>query len=514
MKRRSGSKQAASKPAPPRPLVLGKAFARENDPNAPKGSQVPRVISFIVLLAILLLVGAVFFQVMAQFLVPLFLAAVLLVVFEPLHRWALWRLPGRPRIAALLTTVLILLVVLLPLAWLGWNAYIECYALLNPVKPPVASSVQGASKAPPSTNKTNAQQPPTAEIANVTSAPEATANTETPDDAEQNQLAEKLTHFAKKLQLGFARMTGITDTGPHIEKMVNWATGYAGNTAILVLRSVIGIVIGLVIMVVALYYFLADGPGMIRALMQLSPLDARYEQELLERFGSVSRAVVVAILLSALVQGSFAGIGYSLALPSGAFIFLLTLLTMICAMIPFVGAGLVWVPVCLWVLFYGEKVVDGQVTHDGNTLKAVVLAIYSAVVVSGVDNIIKPFVLHGQSNLHPLLALLSILGGVQVLGPVGILVGPMLVSFLQALLNMLRIELDSFGDEEVVEGDENGAKHKLAHAAAVAALEAVEDVAQAAANDEAEKLNGGTPTAVKAVSTGGQESPHSSKKRR
>ena len=177
--------------------------------------------------------------------------------------------------------------------------------------------------------------------------------------------------FATKLQLGFERMTGITDTGPHVEKLVNWATSYAGDVAVLAVRSVIGIVIGLAIMVVALYYFLADGPGMIRALMQLSPLDARYEQELLERFGSVSRAVVVAILLSALVQGSFAGIGYYLALPAGAPIFLLTLLTMICAMIPFVGAGLVWVPVCLWVLFYGEQIINGQVMHDGNTLTAV-----------------------------------------------------------------------------------------------------------------------------------------------
>ena len=62
------------------------------------------------------------------------------------------------------------------------------------------------------------------------------------------------------------------------------------------------------------------------------------------------------------------------------------------------------------------------------------------------DNVVKPYVLHGQSNLHPLLALLSVIGGVQVLGPLGILVGPMLVTFLQALLNMLQSELDSLGD--------------------------------------------------------------------
>jgi predicted PurR-regulated permease PerM len=68
-----------------------------------------------------------------------------------------------------------------------------------------------------------------------------------------------------------------------------------------------------------------------------------------------------------------------------------------------------------------------------------------------VDNLIKPLVLHGQSNLHPLLALLSVLGGVSALGPIGIIVGPMVVSFLQALLNMLHLELQDF--DRQAEGD-------------------------------------------------------------
>jgi predicted PurR-regulated permease PerM len=197
-------------------------------------------------------------------------------------------------------------------------------------------------------------------------------------------------------------------------------------------------------MVIGLYYFLADGPAMIDTVMDLSPLDYEYEQELLARFGEVSRAVVVATLLSAVVQGTLAGIGYSFALSPGSPIFLLTALTMATALVPFVGAAAVWICVVGWVYLYGERVVDGQlVTGDPTT--AIILGIYCTIVVSGIDNVIKPFILHGQSKLHPLLALLSILGGVQVLGPVGILVGPMLVSFLQALLNMLRKELDSFG---------------------------------------------------------------------
>ena len=65
--------------------------------------------------------------------------------------------------------------------------------------------------------------------------------------------------------------------------------------------------------------------------------------------------------------------------------------------------------------------------------------------VSTVDNVIKPIVLHGQSKLHPLLALLSVLGGVGALGPIGIFVGPIAVAFLQAALTMLQTELDTLG---------------------------------------------------------------------
>ena len=98
------------------------------EPSASQADNVyvPRVVSFLVLLTIILLLGIVFFRVMAQFIVPLFLACVLLVVFQPLHRWYQRKLPKWPRIAALLTTITILITVLVPTIYLGWNAYVEC----------------------------------------------------------------------------------------------------------------------------------------------------------------------------------------------------------------------------------------------------------------------------------------------------------------------------------------------------------------------------------------------------
>jgi predicted PurR-regulated permease PerM len=406
---------------------------------------VPRVISFIVLLAIILLVGAIFFQVMAQFIVPLFLAGVLLVVFQPLHAWTLNRLPGHPRVCAALTTVLILLVVLLPLTWLGWKAYVDFRAMLAPSTQRPAIH-QPATAAVPSARAPSNQQAASNQTATL---PATTADGTAAEPGDHKAaLATKLWNLADDFRHRVEDLAGVEILEEDMKRMVNRATTMVGSWLLTGVQSAIGVLISLAIMVISLYYFLADGPTMIRAVMHLSPLDSRYERELLERFGQVSRAVVVATLLSAVVQGALAGIGYYFALPKEAPIFLLTALTMVTAMVPFVGAAAVWICVCGWVYLYGERVVDGVTTHDGNWVTALVLAVYCTIVVSGIDNVIKPFVLHGQSKLHPLLALLSILGGVTVLGPIGILVGPMLVSFLQALLAMLRKELDSFGAEE------------------------------------------------------------------
>jgi predicted PurR-regulated permease PerM len=421
---------------------------------------VPRVISFLVLLGTVLLVGAVFFQVMAQFIVPLFLACVLLVVFQPLHAWMLQRLPRNPRIAALGTTVLILTFVLLPLTLLGWNAYLEFHSLwaspgrqiqaADGIRPEPVKDSPRVVLPGPDQQVINESESTDVETARSDESDQVEPIPDAIDTPEPQEVTDRIQQFATEFRAGFKRVVKFDLPTDVWRRGVDWAAGAATTLLISGVRSVVAVIVGLAIMVISLYYFLADGPAMIRTALDLSPLDSQYEEELLTRFGHVSRAVVVATLLSAVVQGSLAGIGYYWALPTGSPIFLLTAATMITAMVPFVGAAAMWIPVCVWVLLYGPHEVTGpdgvNIIEKGDWVTASILAVYSTVVVSGIDNLIKPFVLQGQSNLHPLLALLSILGGVQVLGPVGILVGPMLVSFLQALLEMLRKELDSFGE--------------------------------------------------------------------
>lgn len=250
----------------------------------------------------------------------------------------------------------------------------------------------------------------------------------------------KVAVFGNTLSVWLAELLNPTD------QEIRSLTGQLSAIAPGFLRSVGGktgallgnLMITVAITVIALYFFLADGPKMVQTLMRLSPLDDSHERELVTEFDRISRAVVLATLLSAIAQGLLAGFAFwliSLSLEEFSFVFSLTLLTTVLALVPFVGAASVWAPVSLWLFFHESP--DGS-SHQ---LAAILLAVYGTAVISMADNVIKPLVLHGQSNLHPLLALLSVLGGVQALGPIGILVGPMVVVFLQTLLNILHGEL-------------------------------------------------------------------------
>ncbi len=445
-----------------------------------------RMVSFFVLLGVILLLGAVFFRVMATFFVPLFLAALFVVIFRPVHRQILDRCKGRVSLAAGLTTTAILLIVLVPAVGVFTMAVIEGSSMITRL-----DVVTVKNRLAKLRSSLDLETPYAAHIRTIESALRQLYEAESfvaQRDRDFDRLVDHLSRRVQSLQSQLEqngsevsaqallaevqKLPGLTPgtidfeatvqvamrefrelklhlfggalhawlidlANPSDERIREWS-GKAFSVAQDWLLSIGGattafagrLVLGLVIMVISIFFFLLDGPRMLQAFMRLSPLDDRYEQELMREFDEISRAVVIATLLSAVVQGLLAGFGYWLAgLDS---VFLLMLLTMVMAMVPFVGAAAVWVPVTLWLYFYEER-----------TLAAIVMAIYGTLVISMADNVIKPLVLHGRSKLHPLLALLSVLGGVQVLGPIGILVGPMVVVFLQTLLNILHRELSS-----------------------------------------------------------------------
>ncbi|HVU90021.1 MAG TPA: AI-2E family transporter [Pirellulales bacterium] len=461
-----------------------------------------RIVSFIVLLTIAILVGALSFMVMSSFLLPMFLALVLAVIFRPLHKWFISRSAGHVRVAAGMTTSAILLIVLIPTLLILTRAAAEAFSLATELDPAVVRERLSQLR-----REFHLEMPPqnvqdtlaaigfyVDEIADGIELPnqpvdkipehlhqlEAQLNVihaqlalDDPKRVDESFNPEARQHIAASWQAFHDQETRLAEaindmplfTARFPETMAAYTTfreSLMGSQTVAWLRRQVNpdddqirafqerirqtatplavgtgqavggflgnVIVGLGVMIISLYYFLADGPAMIRALMHLSPLDDRYEEQLLNEFSTISRAVVLATLLSAFAQGLLASIGYFFA--GFQSVFLLTVVTMLLAMIPFVGAAAVWGACSLWLLFYEQR-----------SMAALALALYGALVVSMIDNLIKPMVLHGQSKLHPLLALLSILGGMKALGPIGIFVGPMGMAFLQALLHMLHTEI-------------------------------------------------------------------------
>lgn len=452
-----------------------------------------RMISLAVLMGIIVAIGILFFRVMEVFFSPVFLAVLLVVIFHPVHRWFQFRFPKRPAVAAALTTAAVMLLVLLPSALIIMLAAAEASSLASHISDRAIKERLSRLRRSLSLDIPYAEElryfessfdslvrdaaPGAAAEVNVAALPRLAASlaefrerlSEGPhaelipeiEDVEaaveraretlpatldyQARIADAARQFrAFKLELlGGEYQTQIKELVNPTDEQIRAFTNRAVAGAPSWLRTVgsatgalvVQLIFGLVIMVVCLYFFLVDGPIMLTTLMRLSPLDDQYEQELLSEFSRVSRAVVMASLLSAVAQGLLAGLGFSIVgmwdQQFHQVVFLLTILTVLFALIPFLGAAAVWVPACIWLFLNDHPIAAG------------LLAVYGAAVVSTIDNVIKPLVLHGQSNLHPLLALLSVLGGVQALGPIGVLVGPMVVVFLQTLLSILHRELTS-----------------------------------------------------------------------
>jgi predicted PurR-regulated permease PerM len=351
----------------------------------PRELSVSRIVTLVILTVLVVALGFLFVQVMSGFLLPLFLAVLLTILFHPVHLAIARRLHGHERIAAGVTTLLILLIVLAPIVFVSIRATNDAASFLSSEGGPRINKKEFGRLIKDVNDRFDLDPPidPALVIATI----EAKAK-------------EWLSPIALK------------------------TPAFIGN-----------FLINAFVTVFALYYFLADGEDLVAASSRLVPLESKYQSQLLARFVEMTRAVTTATLVTALVQGILASIGYYFAGFEG--VILLMILTIFAAFVPIVGSAIVWVPCSLWLLVEDHMVVG------------IVLAAWCLSVALIVDNLLKPMILHGQANLHPLLALLSVLGGVAAMGPIGIFVGPMAVAFLQTGLTMLNLELDNLRKSQI-----------------------------------------------------------------
>ncbi len=197
-----------------------------------------------------------------------------------------------------------------------------------------------------------------------------------------------------------------------------------GQTTLSFSRSFVGLTLNFAfnffLFLVAFFFFTKDGAAMVQRIKYLTPLREEQEERIIQTLQRISRAVLVGGFLIAAMQGVAGGVAlYFVGVPA---LFWGTVMAF-ASLVPVVGTGLVWVPVCLYLLII-----------EGNTTNAVLLALWCGVVVTSIDTFLRPILMRDASGLPILFLFLAILGGIQAFGVLGLLYGPLILTFAVVML--------------------------------------------------------------------------------
>jgi predicted PurR-regulated permease PerM len=225
---------------------------------------------------------------------------------------------------------------------------------------------------------------------------------------------------------------GIEDVGPEtIMGKIGEAAGqlfsHAASIGGALASASIGALLGLFFGGLAMYATLRYWPVITAGLEANLPLDPHHTSALLEEYRRVGRGVLLGTVLTGLAQGLLAGIGYwATGVPQAAFF---GALTAVASLLPGVGTLLVWVPAGVYLIF------------TGHTVAGVAELIYGAVVVVGVsDSILRPYLVGDSESTPVILTFIALFGGLELMGLIGLIVGPIVMSLAIAALRIYAAE--------------------------------------------------------------------------
>ncbi|MFP3869555.1 MAG: AI-2E family transporter [Syntrophobacteria bacterium] len=325
------------------------------------------------------------FLLLRPYLGTIIFAAVLSSVFHPLHRRLAQRCRGRENLAAFVTSLLLVLIVVVPLISFS-----------------LAMVRQGV------------------ESLRRISAWVQAGNLQTLLSSEHLQpLKRILDHYLALPTLEQVNVQkALADASSKFGHLIlSHGTEVLGNATALVIRSFL--------LILLIFYLLRDGQAIVARLRQLSPLAREQEQKLIERIRTLSSSVVLGNAATAAAQGIAGGIGlWICGIPA---LFWGTIMAFT-SLIPTVGTALVWVPAV------------GYLFAVGSWGKAVFLCVWCVVLVGSIDNFLRPFLMKGQGDVSSIYLFFAILGGVHVFGIAGILYGPLIFGVSAVLIYLYELE--------------------------------------------------------------------------
>jgi predicted PurR-regulated permease PerM len=357
----------------------------QNGKQASKNSKYLFILFFIAILALAILI-------VKPFIPTLIMAAIVAYVAYPAYSY-LSRITGMKKLSAIALIVLLLLILSIPLALVVGKLTSESYTAYQKVK---IAFLDSDSFETSCANNTGV----TCRVYQFMTAPSN----------------GKGLDLSSEVARGFSGLAAMT---------VSKASDFVMDVPKLLLHMFIAIF--------AMYYMLIQGKDMLEGLKRVLPLKREDSERILLHFNDIIYATIYGSIVIALVQGALATIGY--------FVFgvtspvLMGILTLIAAFIPFLGSALVWLPVSLMML------ANGLITGNNSMLvRATGLIIYGALIVSMVDNFLRPKIVGHRAGVHPLIILLGVFGGIALFGFAGVMVGPLLLTLFIASLKIYEEE--------------------------------------------------------------------------
>jgi predicted PurR-regulated permease PerM len=228
-------------------------------------------------------------------------------------------------------------------------------------------------------------------------------------------------------RLGLDDATLVAWVRQNASELTRVVAGYALSAA----QNVAGAVVSFVFIIFAMFLLFRDGDQIVAKIPDLLPFERARTEALMARgrdviYGSVYGVVVIAVVQGALCGGIF----WILGIPSAA---LWGMVTVVTSVLPVVGAAGVWVPGAVYL------------AATGDWTRAIILAVFGTAVISTVDNFLRPRLVGGRVGLSELVMFFSLLGGLQVFGVLGIVLGPVLFAIAAAIV-------DDLSDERATSG--------------------------------------------------------------
>jgi predicted PurR-regulated permease PerM len=219
--------------------------------------------------------------------------------------------------------------------------------------------------------------------------------------------------------------TAELDAVEYIKQATTWLAGNVGA----IFAGTASTVFLFFIAMIGSFYLFRDGKEFTKKLVSISPLPDSEDELILQRLSRAVRSVAMGTVLVALIQGTLTAFGFWVFGFERAILW--GVIAAFGALIPGVGTTIVFLPAILYAVFTGSYVI------------AIGLAVWGMLAVGLIDNLLGPYLMSRGNSMHPFIILLSVLGGISVFGPIGFIVGPVVMSLFMVLLELYTIHISS-----------------------------------------------------------------------